>query len=52
LEESEENFNTIVEIKKYFMSPGQPPLSNKEFMEFWGELTEQEKDEFRRTELE
>lgn len=50
--EDEENFNTIVEIKKYFQTPDQPSLSNKEFMEFWGSLTEEEKDEFRKTDLE
>lgn len=50
-QDDEAMFNTIVEIKKYFMTPGQPPMTNKEFMDFWGSLTEEEKDEFRKTEL-
>jgi hypothetical protein len=49
--DGEDQFNTIVEIKKYLSDP-QHPFTNKEFMEFWGELTEEEKDEFRRAELE
>ena len=44
----DEKFNTIVEIKKYLSDP-EHPFTNKEFMEFWGELTEEEKDEFRRS---
>lgn len=42
--------NSIVEIKKY-LSDGGEPLSTKEFHEFWGSLTQEEKDEFKRAEL-
>lgn len=48
--EDEETFNTIVEIRKYLNTDGEP-CSTREFMEFWESLTEEEKDEFRKTEL-
>jgi hypothetical protein len=51
LVQPEDDWNTIVEIKKYLSTPDQPPMSNKEFMEFWNSLTEEEKDEFRKVEL-
>lgn len=43
--------NRIVEIKKYLSTP-ENPLTTKEFQEFWSELTEEEKDEFKKAELE
>jgi hypothetical protein len=43
--------NSIVELKKYFSTEGQAPLSTKEFQEFWNSLTEEEKEEFRVSEL-
>lgn len=42
--------NTIVDIKKY-LSTSENPLTTKEFQEFWNSLTEEEKEEFRTTEL-
>jgi hypothetical protein len=43
--------NSIVDIKKYLSTP-ENPLTTKEFQEFWSSLTEEEKVEFKTTELE
>lgn len=42
--------NKLVEIKQYLSTP-ENPLTTAEFQEFWNSLTDEEKDEFRRTEL-
>lgn len=42
--------NTIVDIKKY-LSTESNPLTMAEFNEFWTSLSEEEKEEFRTTEL-
>lgn len=42
--------NSIVDIKKY-LSTSDNPLSTKEFQDFWNSLTEEEKNEFKKTEL-
>jgi len=42
--------NSLVEIKQYLSTP-ENPLSTKEFQEFWSTLTEEEKHEFKTTEL-
>lgn len=42
--------NSIVEIKQYLTTPGDP-LASKEFQDFWNSLTQAEKDEFKRAEL-
>lgn len=40
----------MVDIKKY-LSTDDRPLTMIEFKEFWESLTEEEKDEFRKTDL-
>lgn len=45
------SWNTIAQIRKYLNTDGEP-CSTREFMEFWESLTEEEKDEFRKTKLE
>ncbi len=42
--------NSIVDIKKYLSTP-ENPLTTKEFQEFWNSLSEEEKNEFRKSEL-
>lgn len=42
--------NSIVEIKQYLTTPGDP-LASKEFQDFWNSLSQAEKDEFKRAEL-
>jgi uncharacterized protein YdaT len=42
--------NTISEIKKYFEKDAEP-ISTAEFNEFWKSLSEQEKEEFRTSDL-
>lgn len=42
--------NTITDIKRY-LSDGENPPDNAEFMEFWNSLSDEEKDEFRNTPL-
>lgn len=51
---SEENpgENSITEIRKFFeMGKHGRPLKENEFVEFWKSLSEQEKEEFRKTDL-
>lgn len=45
-----ENENTIVGLKKYLSTP-ERPVSSQEMTEFWNSLTDEEKLEFKRTEL-
>jgi hypothetical protein len=47
---SDENVNSIVDIKKFLSTP-ENPLTTKEFQEFWSSLSEEEKEEFRKTPL-
>lgn len=42
--------NTIVEIKQYLTTPGDPSAS-REFQDFWNSLTQEEKDEYKKAEL-
>lgn len=42
--------NSIVDIKKYFSTSGEP-LTTKEFTDFWNSCSEEEKDEFRKADL-
>lgn len=42
--------NTLTAIWKYLATP-ENPLTFSEFKEFWATCTEEEKDEFRKTEL-
>jgi hypothetical protein len=42
--------NSIVDIKKYLSTP-EKPITNAEFTSFWNSLTEEEKQEFKKTEL-
>ena len=46
-----EGENTIVELKKFLATPDHP-VAMEEFKEFWDSLSEEEKKEFKRTELE
>ena len=41
---------SIVDIKKYLATP-ERPITNAEFTSFWNSLTEEEKQEFKNTEL-
>lgn len=43
--------NSIVDIKMYLSTPDQPPVTVGEFNEFWKSLTDEEKAEFKATEL-
>jgi hypothetical protein len=45
-----EGENSIVDIKKYLSTPEQP-ITSAEFSEFWNELTDEEKVEFKNTKL-
>lgn len=45
-----EQLNSIVDLKKY-LGTEERPVDNAEFQEFWKELTEEEKVEFKSTEL-
>jgi hypothetical protein len=42
--------NSITDIKAYFEA-GDPPLKEKEFLEFWKSLSEEEKNEYRKADL-
>lgn len=42
--------NSIVDIKKYLSTP-EKPITNAEFTSFWNSLTEEEKQEYKNTEL-
>lgn len=42
--------NSIVDLKKFLGTP-ERPVEMSEFQEFWASLTEEEKEEFRQTEL-
>ena len=42
--------NSIVDIKKYLATP-EKPVTNAEFTNFWNSLTEEEKQEYKKTEL-
>lgn len=48
---SKDNKNSMLEIKAFLNDPDKP-LSTAEFAEFWGSLTEEEKDEYRNMSLE
>lgn len=50
MEEKEKRENTLVEIRKYLNTDGEP-CSTREFQEFWESLTDEEKHEFKNTEL-
>lgn len=43
--------HTITDIMRYMNSDPNHPLKDGEFKEFWQSLSEQEKDEFRKSEL-
>lgn len=43
--------NSIVEIKRYLLGANPEPTASKEFQEFWTSLSEEEKEEYRTTEL-
>jgi hypothetical protein len=45
-----EDTNSIVDIKKFLASPGKP-VPMDEFKEFWDSCTDEEKEQFKRTEL-
>jgi hypothetical protein len=42
--------NNIAEIKKYLSTPDQP-LTMEEFREFWDSCSEEEKEQFKTTQL-
>lgn len=42
--------NSIVDIKRFLNDP-ENPVSNEEFKEFWGSLSEEEKEDFKNTYL-
>lgn len=44
------NVNSIVDIQKY-LSTLENPVKAKEFQEFWVSCSDEEKEEFRKTEL-
>lgn len=46
----EKEGNSIVEIKKFLSTPDHP-VTTSEMSEFWTSLTDEEKEEFRNTEL-
>jgi hypothetical protein len=50
LGKSKKDGNSMVDVKKYLSTPDQP-VSMEEFKQFWESLTEEEKDEFRKTDL-
>jgi hypothetical protein len=41
--------NTVLDIKRYLAQSG--ALDAKEFHEFWSSLTDEEKDDYKKTEL-
>jgi hypothetical protein len=43
--------NSITDIRKFFEGPGQKPLEPHEFVGFWQSLSEEEKIEFKTTDL-
>ena len=45
-----DEMHTLGELMKYLSTPGNK-VSSSEFQEFWKSLTEEEKDEFRKSEL-
>jgi hypothetical protein len=49
-QEKDEDRNSINDIRK-FLSTSENPLSMAEFTEFWKELTDEEKEEFKTTPL-
>lgn len=48
--EEKQDLNSIVDIKK-FLTTEENPLSGAEFTAFWQSLSDEEKDEFKNTEL-
>jgi hypothetical protein len=46
-----EKENSVMDLKKYLSTPDRP-VSMQEMTEFWKSLTDEEKQEFRRTPLE
>jgi hypothetical protein len=45
-----EEKNSLVDLKKFLSTPDRP-VSTAEMSEFWTSLTDEEKEEFRATEL-
>lgn len=43
--------NTLTDIRRFFDETEDKPLKEGEFREFWQSLSEEEKDEFRKTKL-
>lgn len=41
-----EKFKALAALKKYLSTPDMP-VSNEEFTQFWGSLTDEEKSEFK-----
>jgi len=46
-----EGENSIVDLKKYLSTP-ESPVEMSEFKDFWASCSDEEKDEFKNTELE
>lgn len=42
--------NSILDLKRYLGTP-ERPVNNTEWIEFWKSLSDEEKDEFRKSEL-